>query len=277
MNCRDAREQLDAARPGPDDRKGAEFAAAMQHVAGCTVCRDVVRGREQFDRKLGRVMRDVSVPVGLKSRILDSLQSAVPAAETLDPREVPEGSSARRLRTRRWLLAAAGTVAVALLAALAVRFWPASQQPEALLTLSDLRQRATLSVSGLQDLEPFDGSFAAKPPGGIWEQHGIRIDRRAKGDLPDENGNHRVALFGFDVPARDGLHRGVLLVIPKDRLDDPPSRTMPVFEDRAENYARRASGTYHSFAWQSDGFVYVCFVPKDSLRALQQVVSGRNA
>jgi hypothetical protein len=175
------------------------------------------------------------------------------------------------------MLAAAGSVAVALLAALAVQFWPTSRQPEPLLTLADLREQATLT--DLQDLEPFDGNFAAKPPNGIWNQPGVEIDTRAKGDLPDENGYHRVALYEFRLRPPNGGQsvRGVLLAIPKHRLDDPPSRSMPVFEDRAENYARRATGTYHSFAWQSGDFVYVCFVPKEALPILQQVVSGRNA
>jgi hypothetical protein len=274
MNCRDAREQLDAARPGPVDRSGAEFAAAMQHVGGCPSCRHALEGRERFDREVGRVMRDVTVPAGLKTRILDALQAVAPATAPADQR----GPSAPdRLRTRRWLVAAAMTSAVALLAVVAVQFWPATQQQEAKLTLSDLRQQTTLK--GLDALKPFDGNFAAKRPGGIWNRHGIRIDERAKGDLPDANGYHRVALYGLTVTPGNGrpVVHGVLLVIPKRQLSDPPSRKMPVFEDRAENYARRASGTYHSFAWQTDEFVYVCFVPKDSLQILQQVVSGPNA
>jgi hypothetical protein len=280
MNCRDAREQLDAARPGPADRERSEFAAAMRHVAECAGCRDVVRDRERFDRHVGRVMQNVAVPAGLQSRILESLRVAADAA-TNGERELPSSASPRgRLRTRRWILAAASAVAATLLAALAVRFWPSSSQPEPQLTLADLRQRVTLTH--LSDLEPFDGNFASKPPGGIWDRPEIQIDGRARGDLPDANGYHRVALYEFRAGnGRDAVH-GVLLAIPKRRLDDPPSRTMPLFEDRAENYARRPFGrTYHSFAWQTDEYVYVCFIPKDvdenSLRMLQQVVAGPNA
>jgi len=279
MNCRDAREQLDAARPGPADREGSEFAAAMRHVAECAGCRDVVRDRERFDRNVGRAMRNVAVPVGLKGCILDALQAA-DAAKPTGEHELPTTASRReRLRTRRWILAGIGAIAATLLTALAVRFWPAASQPEPPLTLADLRQQATLR--GLSELEPFDGNFAAKPPGGIWNRPGIDIDSRPRGDLPDANGYHRVALYEFRVRDRNGRDRlrGVLLAIPKRRLDDPPSRTMPLLEDRAENYARRASGTYHSFAWQTDEFVYVCFFRKegDSLRVLQQAVSGPNA
>jgi hypothetical protein len=219
----------------------------------------------------------------LKSRILDALRAAGGAESAVRPESPIETSPRGGLRTRRWIMTATGTVAAVLLAALAVRYyWPAERQPEALLTLAELRQGATLT--GLNELDRFDGNFVAKPPAGMWTRLGIRFADRARGDLPDENGYHRVALFEFTIRQPGNGRppvRGVMLVIPKHRLQAPPSRTMPVFDDRVKNYTSRSTGTYHSFTWQSDEFVYVCFVRKSldghSLRTLQQVVAGPNA
>ena len=271
MNCQDAREQFDAARPDSPDRTGSEFAAARNHVAECASCLRVVGIRERLDRQISRLMRDVPVPSGLKARILDSLNTpaTVPAAKA-DDNQLQDTTSQPASSTRRRWLAAAAMIAAAVV--LSIPFWPSSSKSPSRLTLADLRQEAALELA---DLDPFNGSFKPKLPGGIWNSRNVRFSDHAKGDMPDRDGLHRIALFEFWV--RDV--RGVMLVIPKDQLENPPSNEMPSFQDRAENYARRPSRTYHSFAWQSDGYVYICFVPKDghSLDTLSRAISGPNA
>jgi len=281
MNCRDAQEQFDAARPGSGDLGLSELASASKHLDDCPRCRSVLQFREHLDRRISRAMTDVPVPTGLKDRILQSLQetaspedsdrqTAVPASQP-----VQQPPAKRSLSRRWWITTVVGTAAAAMV--LGIVFWPERPQPDPRLTLKDLRRRTTLNLS---ELKPFDGNFEAKLPGGLWARREIRFDSEPKGDLEDVDGFHRVALYGVQVRGAHGrVVRGVLLVMPKSHLEDPPTESMPLFEDRPENYAQRAAGTYHSFAWSTEEMVYVCFIPKDgtSMDTFARTLSGPNA
>ncbi|MFQ5730576.1 MAG: twin-arginine translocation signal domain-containing protein [Planctomycetaceae bacterium] len=282
MNCREARKQFGSIRPDSADRDAPEFAGAMSHLSGCSQCRTLFEAGQRIDRRIGRVMRDVPLPSGLRLRLLESLRDAdaVPGdssgelAATYESKSAVDAIPSQRGNTRRGFVAAVIGVGVAA-AVLGVMFWPGPPATEPALTLADLRSRATLD---LRRLPAFDGNFEAGLPGGAWKQRKqIRFDEHARGDLP-QDGHHRVALYGFRVSSEHGRTlRGVLLVIPKQHLGDAPANDQPVFnKNRPENYAHRASGTWHTFAWSEGDVVYVCFIPKGggALQILQQAISG---
>lgn len=290
MTCEEAREQLEAARPDSGDFDEPELVDASSHVRDCPECRAVLHRRERFDRRVGRAMRDVPVPAGLKSRLLEALQRARAdsgsspahdqAADGAAPDEAAStGRAGRERSSRRKLLVKFALAACAAAAVLFVVVRSNRTAPEPLLTLDDVLASATLDGSALP---AFDGNFKAPLPGGVWRDPSRFAFRpSAAGDLTGDDGFHRAALYEFRIRSpRGGSIRGVLLVVPKERLQDPPAAPTINLE-RTDVYARRPSGQYHAFSWtsESDGVVYVCFVPAggESLKALRQALDVRIA
>jgi len=309
MNCDDALNQLEAVRPHSQDTRDAELADARNHLDSCPQCRELFHQRQRQDERIGRVMRSVPVPQGLRERLLEGLFAAEePTSDTTAeaageftaahpaspedeqhragpagaaPVENPAVTSHRHPRRRwKWLraLVAISTAAAAIVALLVL--WPDPQPADSQLTLDDVRRNATLDLPGL---DPFDGSFPARKPGGPW-QFGdrIRLSSAAKGDLKGPDGRHRAALYEFRVRSETGREfRGVLLVMPRRLLADPPPETYDIREERPENYAFRSSGNYHTFTWSdtSEGLVYVCFLRTGAGRrkALQDALSPQPA
>jgi hypothetical protein len=114
MDCKTARLLLDYARPKPAELPGGEAAALEGHLTGCPECEAVARAERQADDHLGRAVRDVPVPDGLRDRLLGRLRAE------------------RRRWYRRWALRGTGALAAA--AALVVSFglwehWRASHLP----------------------------------------------------------------------------------------------------------------------------------------------------
>lgn len=294
MNCHDALIQLEAARPSSSDYQEPDLVTAFTHVESCRGCRETLDAREQLDRRIGRVMRDVPVPAGLKERLLASLwqPDATNGSDQPEPdvtaakpfmRPVGDAANAASARVavqgrRRWLQAVIGVAAAAALITGVFVLWTQQPEPSNLLTMDDVRRQTTLDLSRL---EAFNGQFHAPPPDGLW-QHSRRIqfDETAKGDLPGVDGKHRAALYKFTYRNDRGEFHGVMLVMPKRFLNDPPTATM-INTERRDLYARRESGSYHTFAWQpaDSELVYVCFVPAggEAVDALQQVLSPQPA
>jgi hypothetical protein len=103
MDCKTARLLLDYARPAPAELPGGDAAALEGHLTACPECEAVVRAERQVDDHLGRAVRDVPVPDGLRDRLLARLRVE------------------RRRWYRRWGLRGAGAAAAAL--ALALGLW----------------------------------------------------------------------------------------------------------------------------------------------------------
>jgi len=87
MECRTARELLDAARPDSADREDPELQAAFAHVDECDTCAEVLEFRRGFDRRVGEIVRDVPVPADLRARLQ---QAFAPMVETPQPRPAAE-------------------------------------------------------------------------------------------------------------------------------------------------------------------------------------------
>jgi len=73
MDCRTARLLLDFARPRPAELEPADRADLDGHLADCLDCSAVFRAERRADEAIGRALRDVPVPDGLRGRILDCL------------------------------------------------------------------------------------------------------------------------------------------------------------------------------------------------------------
>lgn len=275
MNCQDALQLLEAARPSSDDLRDPELAPAANHLDACPRCREVYASRESLDRRIGRVMRDVPVPVGLRERLLESLgEKAVPqsAPAASKAKDVSQRAASSR---RRWLHAMVGvSIAAAALVSGVVLLLTGDPPADTRLTMETLRNETKLNV---RSLPAFDGDFAPRPPGGLWKHRDIVIDETARGDLRGKNGKHRVAVYEFAVHDRNNRpHRGVILAIPTSALQDPPAATT-VNTRRNDVYASRPGGNWHMLSWQSkeEGLTYVCFMRTggDALDALERALT----
>ncbi len=75
MDCRTARLLLDFARRGPVEIDAAETTELEQHLAQCPECDRFDRAERRFDDSLGRAMRRVEVPPGLREQVLARLEA----------------------------------------------------------------------------------------------------------------------------------------------------------------------------------------------------------
>ena len=101
MDCRTARLLLDFARPRCTELPTDDADALGAHLAGCADCDALARAERTADARLGEAMRDVSIPVGLRGRILSRL-------------DLERGN--RRRRLAGWTVRVAAAAAVVLLA-----------------------------------------------------------------------------------------------------------------------------------------------------------------
>lgn len=74
MDCKSARTLLDFAQPRGFDLATEERAALEAHLAECSECDCLARAERLFDAHVGKAIRGVPVPVGLKERLLTKLR-----------------------------------------------------------------------------------------------------------------------------------------------------------------------------------------------------------
>src|SRR3954471_2773903 len=74
MECKDARLMLNFPQSGPDAPSGDEADALRDHLGVCPECDAAFRAEARIDAHLGRAMRDVPVPAGLKEQLLKRLE-----------------------------------------------------------------------------------------------------------------------------------------------------------------------------------------------------------
>jgi hypothetical protein len=75
MDCKTARLLLDFARPQASELAPEEAGALEGHLDRCPDCHGLARGERQLDEQLGRAMRQVEVPAGLREHLLARLES----------------------------------------------------------------------------------------------------------------------------------------------------------------------------------------------------------
>jgi hypothetical protein len=75
MDCRTARLLLDYARPHAPELASDDAVALERHLAGCPDCADAAARDHRVDDCLGRAVRAVEVPVGLRQMICNRLDA----------------------------------------------------------------------------------------------------------------------------------------------------------------------------------------------------------
>jgi hypothetical protein len=127
MDCKTARLLLDFLRPGAAELERADADALEGHLAGCPQCDALAQAERQFDAAVGRALRQVEVPDGLREQLLARLEAE------------------RGAWYRRWYghgLRALAAAAALLLLAWGWWYWHADQarpvQPEAVVEAFNL-------------------------------------------------------------------------------------------------------------------------------------------
>jgi hypothetical protein len=288
MDCRTAREILEVLPPAAGGREGGgladggsagdELLEAVAHLDGCDDCTLAVREQQEFDRRIGRVVRDVPVPGGLKERLFEALNveplpagvsEGVPAGAVAVRESAPEQADRdmRPRRSHRALLAAL-SAAVVLLALVGWWLLPESGPRT---TLARLYEAVPLDVSSAA---PFDGSFEAPLPGGGWASGRLFFERTPKGSDLGLGGSHAVALYGFRFRGRDGsVVAGVLAVAPAGTID-AGGPIASSFAGGEPDYPRPSGGRQLAArTWLAGDVMYVCLVPAERMDELRQLLN----
>jgi hypothetical protein len=272
MNCQIARQTLELFRP--DENSAANLGEAEQHVNDCLDCQEAVGVRQQVDLRIGRMCRDVNVPVGLKDRLLTELAAAA-AVETseasqsaalvessgnvVSPQSCTSVQPAVGTR-RRWLLrslVAAGVAVTGISGA-----WILIRPPAPTIVLEDVMKQVLGSIP--EKMVGFQGFRS-----GVALQLPTTMDARNLNGAALQQLNARdVAVYSFTIC--DGAGRpvnGRLIVIPLAAVIDLPSGTS--FLAGPALY----SPPYCTTAWveKGKGLVYVCCVKGDE-HLLQQLL-----
>jgi hypothetical protein len=295
----------------------AERAAAEVHLESCPACARMVRNRREVDRTIGQVMRAVPVPRGAQQRLvarlseLETAESGTEAAELTAPLTmVPvaalngahsDGQEAARngqpspaamssvspapagpgnvtgLASRRRFLKRLAPLAACLVVALIGFFgvvWlftPRWTVDEVSTALSEI------DFERLENLANFKGNDAElrlpSDPG--WER---LCGSRAKG-LP--LAPNVIAVYGFDVPKtrRSGAVRGLIAVIPLNRIRNPPTADSLATASPTSGYVQARIGESVWVAWRQGDVVCVCLIRggADSLSTLQGLLEQPSA
>ena len=261
MDCRTALELLEVARPDSEDLDDRELASAAAHLEECSRCACRFLNFQTFDRKVGRVLRDVAVPPGPKEKLLKELQAGSFLAEQSSRLERPSTHSTgnRRRRTsaqsffRRHHIRFVVSAVVCLMAGF-VAWWGFRSDPNT-LTFEQLRSFLDSWNFVLDDLQEFDGNFEATRPTGGWRSGGVSFSGPVRGFQRNRAGKHLTALYEFRFGGRGTApQRGILMVVPLSSVEDPPEAS----------YFNRNFALYDpvlNVSWQSNGFVYVCLIP----------------
>jgi hypothetical protein len=102
MDCKTVRLLLDFVRPQAHELPAEEHSALQSHLDHCPDCHGLARGERLLDEQLGKAMRQVEVPAGLRDQVLARL-------------EVERGDWHRRRFARAARLTVAAAAAVFLL------------------------------------------------------------------------------------------------------------------------------------------------------------------
>jgi hypothetical protein len=238
VNCQTALETLELVRPDTPDV--ARVAEAEQHVSGCGSCRAAVRQREEFDARVGGMCRDVSIPPGLKERLLariDELATSTPATSTAT-RAIPPVVDSRR----RWLGMASLTVASLIAVGIGTwSLWPARPVVD-VEEITGLMTTAGIDPANLPEFTTFTGGLAPQPPGTM--RTGLVVSP------PRRLGKFEAAIYFFKLGGRDGR----LAVVPRRFVKAGGLPTATSLLSGSTSYWPGFCTT----AWVEGNFVYIC-------------------
>ncbi|MDA0835876.1 MAG: hypothetical protein O3A29_21590, partial [Planctomycetota bacterium] len=280
---------LDAAQADARDLWEPDMAPAAVHLETCRNCQSVLQKKNRFDLAFGVAVRDVTVPSGLKQRMLaaiavdsscgsssllsdiqqvgtdEEMTVAAPTEETTLSGVAATATLENRPRRQRlWWIS---TAAVALIVALSsFWFWPTEDHSGSLDELL-----AGFAVHG-QYQTPFDENFSVKLPAEGWDAKPLQIEGPF-GFASAHSSHDLAAVYRFRLAARHRPLQGKLIAIPISRIANPPSPST-IFEVAAES---SSDGSYSHAAWTEGEFVFVCYVDghAGNFTALQQALAPR--
>lgn len=256
MDCQHARQTLDASRPRRRDWNEPELRVAAAHVADCESCRERLAERDQFDAAVTAAMQRVMPPAGLQERLLAAL--AADQAVVIPASQVPP---LHRRRWRRWAVVCASLLLLVVAGWRLAATGPRPLAMEEVFTTLSARAGEWHTASPVPGPVGFDGGFDAPLPDAVWRD---AVGGAAVGGLDlDDRPGHDAAVYRFTA----GRIAGVLVVLPRRHVLDPPAETVP----------RRTNSRYlpqPQVAWTVGEYVYVCVLERGSLEELQRQFYG---
>ena len=277
MDCSEILEILDCVRPDSTDLDHPDLADARTHLDACDACQLEFTSRQQFDRAVSTVARDVEVPEGLQQSLLNGLsvrlvdgvgQQDPPAAATVRNVESVSAGPRGRLRRRLSLLTLSGLAAVALL----ISYWPKEVEQ---FPVQSLLVRATANPDDVQQLDRFNGGPVSNLPGSF---HHPRLGTGSSvyGKDLDGDSAHDIAMTVFKFSHRGyGTVMGVVVAVPASRVADLPATGS--FSQASHQYSRPGDFAAASVVWLEGDTVYLAFVPRrnaPALEAMQRELRG---
>lgn len=271
MDCQQALQILDLARPGENAPPSPEVAEALAHIEEHASCARIYHNRLRFDRQIAHIMQSApEPPPGLKERLLAAVDAAArpeavktegppqiaDAAKDSATQSVPSSPPARRTSSRRAVFRYAAVACAALLAGAALwRLMPGGPQTA---PFAELRTELVANLpAAVETLPAWSGGGPPPLPRG-WDVDSIRIEPpREWVGHPDPD--VRVAVYPMHLSRqgrRGATFRGVLLVIPRRAVINPPQAG---YFSAQRNVAY--VGQSATVAWTSGEWVYVCVAP----------------
>lgn len=271
MNCLTARETLDLIRPQNSgvtdegsviDTDGNELSVASideaaRHVKTCPTCQMAVRRREQFDERIGQLMRDVPIPAGQRDRLLARLSHESRAvAETGSPPSavvpVPGSDVAGKpaIRSRRRLMVSAVAACFVTAACIGVSWQMLKRAP--LLRVDEITGIALeVKAADLPAFAQFKGGLGVQFPKTMKTPSVMQSLRRLVGP---PLGEREIAVYFFmHSNDRGGKFPGRLVVVPAALVKDlPGASSFP-----GQTLYRQG---FCTAAWVEGNFVYLCCV-----------------
>lgn len=237
MDCSSVRQWLDLHPLVSVTGTSGDAANVREHLTECVACREFAQETHEFDERLSVALTDVTIPDGLRERLVQQLQKSAPSAKTAS---VPFG--------RRWGQWAGVCTTLVLL--IGIGFWATRPSPLTLDQVGD--SAAELLLGGKSQPVAFDGRFIAEVEDPRWQR---AIASNPVGWDLDGRPGHDVAAFRISIsPLR---LRGWLVVIPVSRVRNPPEGSDPI----RLRYSQ-------SIGWRDQKFVYVCLAEQGNIESL---------
>lgn len=259
MDCSNALAKLELCRSEACAEDDPELTAASAHLADCARCRTLVANREEMDRAIAAVCRDVPVPAGLENRLLDAVQAELASNSVPAPDDKPHRSkSPRRFRQ----------ISVIAASLLCLMFGGWYWIDYSTVSLNKVTQAASQQLDSQVAGPLFSGAFepqqSAPTAAMDFSSLSWMDDYR---ELFPQRTSLDIAISEFEFRSNGGRTiRGALIIAPAAKIWSSPTATSmssatPIYHSR-----------FSAVSWRDGDFVYVCIVQGGDapLRELQR-------